>query len=758
MAGGEGEARSGPVGNFDDTYYLRHNVEARTRSRDLFHGSALLDYLWVGCRERCSPNECFDEQYYLEANPDVAAALQGAQFLCGYHHYLKNGRDEGRRAVAAAQGCVVDARRTSLPAGSVVALVSAIQDARPRWRVTGLAAWTPAGNLHRWAGWLEAPADAGRARELLAAERPAYLVCLDAPADAPPEGAVVVGAVVVGAVGGEGAGGAAGPRGLADVVVAIAPSALGDDAGLAIAAERVASALEAAEQVKRRARGSRLDGAGSVIGRGVTITLGAGDGERVVTVAVELPASAGASRERLVLETGGAEVALDPEVDRPAGTSIRVAATPSRIVIRPRKPGYHARSRVALARVEAAPVDLLPVQPVPAGAAGDALTLIDLNTDLARVKRELGRFMAKADALTAARPAFEFTVPAPPRLAPVVVPRCLLVSSFDAERSWVAADTLEAAAWREFLEARGFAVDLIELPPDTAGDIGRLRKQDLIDHRFVVLTGPRAPGLLTDGLEFGRHLGRLYRGAVSGGRAVDGRRRADDLACARAADRLILSGPADAACYRAAGIPAGRIDYVPAFLPSGLRTLSRPYAGRPRQLVVHVDTPALLDGRVAGAGLGKDALAAIAAAGWQVVISAAPRQRARIEAELGLGALRPAPGWCDPSTDLAQVLQSTRLVVVPGLALPDIGGLVAAAPIVGFRLLVNGPGRRQAGADHVVTVPGAAVPGILDALDRDPGSLDQQAVRAEAFRALDRVLGFRNAGWQEGRGDRAADI
>jgi len=753
MAEGANEVRSRVVGGFDETYYFKHGVGIAERAREQFDGSALLDYFWIGCRERRSPGDGFDEDYYLRSNPDVAAALRASRFLCGYHHYLKRGRNEGRRGVAPAQCCVVDARHSARPAEAVVALVSALQRARPRWRVLGLATWTPAAEagLDRAAGWLEAPTDPDPARpdpgrDLLAAERPAYIVCLDGLIAAPLEDAVIVAAVEADA-------GRTEQPDAVDVVATIRSSELWDAAGRAILAERLASALEAAGQVKARARRGRLDAA---IGLGAAIPVGPADGERVLTVVIELPAEASVQREFLVLQADGEPVSLEPSAGVPAQVEIHLAAGCSRVSIRPRKPRYRAQSRIALARIEAMPVDLVP--PPDAAAATD-LALIGLNADLARAKRALGRFFTNADALTAARPAIEFRVPPIPRLAPVVIPRCLVVSGFDTDRSWVGRDVFDVAGWRDYLDARGFDVDLLELPVETAGDVARLRERDLVDHRFVVLTGPRAPGLLTEGRASAGHLVRLYRGAASGGRGVETRLRAADLACARAADRLIVCDAADAAGYRAAGVPDGRIDHVPLFLPPAFRVPVRPYAGRPRRLLVLIDTPALLDGRVRRSGLGADVLARLGRSGWRLTIGAAPRLRARIADEFGLDGLQPQPDWSDPSTDLPVVLQSTRLAFVPGLEIAEIGGLVAAARIIGFRVLLDGPERRRSPADgHLVSVPGAAVPERLDALDRNPGCLDPDTVRAEAFRSLDRIFGFRSAGWQEGRGDRPAGI
>lgn len=43
-------------------------------------------------------NACFDEQWYLAQNPDVASAVAAGAFLTGRHHYALHGEYEGRRA------------------------------------------------------------------------------------------------------------------------------------------------------------------------------------------------------------------------------------------------------------------------------------------------------------------------------------------------------------------------------------------------------------------------------------------------------------------------------------------------------------------------------------------------------------------------------------------------------------------------------------------------------------------------------------
>lgn len=752
------EAGRGTVSRFDEPYYLAQSGAVRERARERFLGSALLDYLWVGARERRNPTAGFDEAYYLASNPDVAAALGSSAFVCGYHHYLKNGEAEGRRGVPPGPCCAIDAGRT--PAGhgrSAAGLAAAIQRVRPGWRVLVLAgSKLPAGaGLHPWVEWVVVPPKPSDALARTEAGRPAYVVILGEPTSPPPEGAAVV-ALAERPEAGKDRG-----RGSCDAVVPWHPGAGAGAAGadLALAAERIVVALETVEQVRRAHGRTRLAGGGAdaAVGTGVSIMVAAGDGDRAVRIVIDLPPVAGVSRENLVTEVDGEPVALEPAVGRPAQTVVRIGAAPARILVRPRKAGYRAVSRVVLARVEAAPVDLVPA-PLDTDAPADALAVIELNAELTRVKQALGRFLTRADSLIEERPAYQFGLPAVPRLAPIASPRCLVVSTFDVERSWTGRDTLDVAAWREYLDARGFAVDVLELPPGTASDVGRLRKQDLTDHRFLVLAGPRSPALFTEGLERAAHVSRLYRGAVSGDRLVDRRLRAADLACARAADRVIVAGPADAAYYRAEGVPPGRLDYVPEFLPSVFRQLSRPYPSRPRQAVVHVDPLAALEGRLRAHAVVRDAVDFLLSDGWRVVISVAPRLRLRLESDLGLQAGHPSLAWCDPALDLPAVLHATRLVLAPAVHPAELGGLTTAARILGFRILVDGPGG-QGAAGHRAALPRSmSAPGALGRLDRDPGSLDMEAVRAEAFRSLDRVLGFRDAGWQEGRHDRSPDI
>jgi hypothetical protein len=50
----------------------------------------------LGTVKLASQNSLFDEHYYLETNPDVAAAVAAGKFATGYDHYIKYGQFEGR--------------------------------------------------------------------------------------------------------------------------------------------------------------------------------------------------------------------------------------------------------------------------------------------------------------------------------------------------------------------------------------------------------------------------------------------------------------------------------------------------------------------------------------------------------------------------------------------------------------------------------------------------------------------------------------
>ena len=75
---------------FDEVWYdQRYGLEAR-KLRGLDH------YFRIGMKAGYSPNAAFDEDFYLSTNPDVGEAVQAGALLCGFEHYIRQGRFEGR--------------------------------------------------------------------------------------------------------------------------------------------------------------------------------------------------------------------------------------------------------------------------------------------------------------------------------------------------------------------------------------------------------------------------------------------------------------------------------------------------------------------------------------------------------------------------------------------------------------------------------------------------------------------------------------
>jgi hypothetical protein len=78
---------------FDDRWYRNQYPEAAhlKSRREVF-----LYYIRRGARKGHSPNRAFNERWYLNTYPDVQVAVANAEFLCGYEHYVRYGREENR--------------------------------------------------------------------------------------------------------------------------------------------------------------------------------------------------------------------------------------------------------------------------------------------------------------------------------------------------------------------------------------------------------------------------------------------------------------------------------------------------------------------------------------------------------------------------------------------------------------------------------------------------------------------------------------
>ena len=63
-------------------------------------------YLSVGQRKRKAPNAWFDEDFYLTFYPDITREIKIGKLSCGFEHYLRTGRREGRLPAFELKGCL----------------------------------------------------------------------------------------------------------------------------------------------------------------------------------------------------------------------------------------------------------------------------------------------------------------------------------------------------------------------------------------------------------------------------------------------------------------------------------------------------------------------------------------------------------------------------------------------------------------------------------------------------------------------------
>ncbi len=79
--------------NFDGRWYLSEYIDVR---KDKGYGknsdSAFQHYLVHGMSEKRNPSPNFDEKYYLDKNPDVAAVVPQDALRSGFEHYLMHGQ------------------------------------------------------------------------------------------------------------------------------------------------------------------------------------------------------------------------------------------------------------------------------------------------------------------------------------------------------------------------------------------------------------------------------------------------------------------------------------------------------------------------------------------------------------------------------------------------------------------------------------------------------------------------------------------
>jgi hypothetical protein len=87
---------------FDPVWYRGKYLTREYLQEPLEH------YLSEGMRLGHSPNGWFDEKFYLAFYPDVAKARNEGRILCGFQHYLENGRRENRVPRHELQKCLED--------------------------------------------------------------------------------------------------------------------------------------------------------------------------------------------------------------------------------------------------------------------------------------------------------------------------------------------------------------------------------------------------------------------------------------------------------------------------------------------------------------------------------------------------------------------------------------------------------------------------------------------------------------------------
>lgn len=92
------------IGTFDEGYYLNRYPDVAAAVKAGAVGSGLEHWLEFGEKEgrqaiNSGQNPFYDEGAYLAANPDVAAAVRSGAYSSGYAHFLVFGKVEGRISV-----------------------------------------------------------------------------------------------------------------------------------------------------------------------------------------------------------------------------------------------------------------------------------------------------------------------------------------------------------------------------------------------------------------------------------------------------------------------------------------------------------------------------------------------------------------------------------------------------------------------------------------------------------------------------------
>jgi hypothetical protein len=84
--------------SFNSAWYLQNNPDVAAALAAGIITSAEAHFEQYGQFEGRSPSPIFDQEYYLEQNPDVAAALEAGIITSAYQHFVQYGQEEMRSA------------------------------------------------------------------------------------------------------------------------------------------------------------------------------------------------------------------------------------------------------------------------------------------------------------------------------------------------------------------------------------------------------------------------------------------------------------------------------------------------------------------------------------------------------------------------------------------------------------------------------------------------------------------------------------
>ncbi|MEG4809779.1 hypothetical protein QUA82_18175 [Microcoleus sp. F8-D3] len=85
--------------NYNETSYLQENPDVAQAVASGIIPNGFEHWVKFGFSEKRTPQISFNEQFYLDANPQVAA-VANSSFSSGFEHYARFGAAEGRSPVA----------------------------------------------------------------------------------------------------------------------------------------------------------------------------------------------------------------------------------------------------------------------------------------------------------------------------------------------------------------------------------------------------------------------------------------------------------------------------------------------------------------------------------------------------------------------------------------------------------------------------------------------------------------------------------